>query len=442
MNDKLFDIGFIKNAKNIKTKVPHVVSDRIDKTLALLPEKETENKKNKHGSRILKNKRVRQSIAAAAVTLTVLTISATISPVMANTLSNIPVIGSVFKLFGDKGLKLASEKGVSSLVGQPKVDKGIKVTIRDILYDGARMSVGYTMEGNNIGELGKSDLLVNDTPINAAMSYTGSAVTKNTYAGVINVSPTSELPENFKLTVLLNKIGNTKGNWEFKNIPVKKQKSSVNSKVTTPMVTKPIGKGSITIEKILVSDTTIKLNIIETNLPREKFYSYQVIDNYGNVLKPLSGSGLGEGSIMNQEYTFEPLNNNPKHFVIKVSDRNENAGSEIIDVKVKVEDKFPIILSQGDKGGQVSVNKIEYLKDKTLVHYTYKGNDPYGNGLCVWVEDKKGNNLDNPRQSTQRNIDGSYILECFRINKNKKIKVATRELSESKFLLEFEIPLK
>jgi hypothetical protein len=440
VNDKLFDIEFIKKVKTSNSNLPHVVLDRIDKTLDLLPEKESDSKKSKQGSRNFIIKRLRQSVVAATVALTVLTISATISPVMANTITNIPVISSVFKLFGDMGLKLASENEISSLVGQTKVDKGIKVTINDILYDGARMSIGYTMEGNKIGELGKPDLLVNNKPMNAAMSFTGSLLAESTYAGVINVSPTSELPKDFKLTVLLNKIGNTKGSWEFKDIPVKKQTSLVNSKVITPMVTKPIAEGSITIEKILVSDTTIKLNIIEKNFPRGRFYSYQVIDNYGNVLEPLGGSGSGEGSIMNQEYTFVPLNNSPENFVIKVSDSRGSLG-EIIDVKVKVEDKFPIIISQGGEGGQISVNKIEYLKDKTLVHYTYKGNHPYGNGMCVFVEDEKGKRLNNPRKSIQRNIDGSYILECYHINKNKEINIATRELPDLKFLLEFEIPL-
>ena len=206
VNDKIFDMEFIDKAKNSKDKLPHMVLDRIDKTLALLPEREEKNQKSKHGSRIVINKRLRQSVVAAAVTLTVLTISATMSPAIANALTNIPVMGSVFKLFGDMGLKLASEKGVSSLVGQTMVDKGIKVTINDVLYDGARLSIGYTMEGNTIGELGQLDLLVNGKPINAAISYTGSLLTKNTYAGVINVSPTSELPKDSKLTVLLNKI--------------------------------------------------------------------------------------------------------------------------------------------------------------------------------------------------------------------------------------------
>ncbi|MBZ9625785.1 DUF4179 domain-containing protein [Clostridium sp. FP2] len=325
MNDDFFDREFINKAKNSKTKVPQVVLDRIDKTLALLPEKETENKKSKHGSTILISKRLKQSIVAAVVTLMVLSTAATISPVMANTLSNIPVVGSVFKLFGDMGLKLASEKGASSLVGQTKADKDIKLTISDILYDGSRMSIGYTMEGNKVGELGKPDLLVNNKPINASISYTGRLLTKNTYIGVINVSLTSELPKDLKLTVLINKIGNTQGNWKFKDITVKKQDHLLNSKDITVMITKSVGKGSITIEKLIISDSTIKVNAVESNLPRGTFYQYEVIDNYGNILETISGNGYGIGEgIQKTEFTFEPLNNKPKYFIIKV------VGSEVV----------------------------------------------------------------------------------------------------------------
>ncbi|WP_193708470.1 DUF4179 domain-containing protein [Alkalibaculum sporogenes] len=412
------------------------MNDKIDDM-----ESKEKTKTGKHGSRIHVSKRLIQSLVAA-VLLTILIISTTMSP---NTQTNVRVIDSVFRSFGDRGLKLASEKEASSLVGQTMIDKGIEVTINDVLYDGTRLSIGYTMEGK-IGELEQLDLLVNDEPISGSVGYTGSFLSKRAYAGIITVISTNELPKDFKLTIILNKIGNKKGSWEFKDIPVKNQDHILNSKIITPMVTKPLRGGSITIEEILISDSSIELNVTESNTPEG--YDYQVIDNYGNVLRPLSGSGYGEGEgdIMKNEFTFEPLHNNPQHFVIKVLAPEYENTSLIKDIKVKVTDKFPIIISQGE-GGEISVNKIEYLKNKTLVHYTYKGNDPYGNGLCVWVEDNRMKILDNPTESTQRNkinytTDGSYILECNRINKNKEITIGTKVLPDINSILEFEIPLK
>lgn len=275
------------------------------------------------------------------------------------------------------------------------------------------------------------------------MSSYGSSLTETSYAGVVNINPTSELPKNLKLTISFNKIGAVEGNWIFENIDVKKQADMLNGKLITPMIKKSLSeKSSITMEKIFISDSTIKLHVIESNIPRDTFYRYQLIDNYGNVLEPMGGSGGGHGEngIANMEYTFIPWNNNPQYFVVKVLDTKNKTGI-LKDIKVDAIGNFPITLSQG-KGGEISVNNIEYLNNKTLVHYTYKGNDPYGNGMCIWAEDEKGNRLDNLKQPKIRNIDGSYILELVPIDKNTVFKIATRELNDIQSVLEFEIPVK
>ncbi|MCY6958516.1 DUF4179 domain-containing protein [Clostridium brassicae] len=440
MNNEVFDREFTSQFGSYKPEIPHGVLERIDRTLACLPEKEVVGRNRKH--RFAINKILKHSIVAATIAITVLTVSATVSPSIANALTNIPVVGSVFKLFGDMGLKLANDKGISTLVDKTKIDKDIKVTITDILFDGSRISIGYNVEANNLGEIGKPNLLVNGKPIDFSMSTYGSPLTENSYAGVMNINPTSELPKHFKLTVSFNKIGTIEGNWKFENIEVKNQANMLNGKLITPMLTKSLSGGkSITIEKIFMSDSTIKLHAIETNIPKGTFYDYQLIDNYGNVLEPTGGSGHEENGIDNKEYTFIPWNNNPQQFVVKVLEDKIVSGRTLKDIKTDVKGNFPVTISQGE-GGEISLNKIEYLNNKTLVHYIYKGNDPYGNGMCVWVEDEKGNELDNPQKATKRNIDGSYILECFPIDKNKKIKIATRELPDIKSILEFEIPLK
>lgn len=402
-------------------------------------------KNNIHSSiKVRKHKRlIKTGIVAAAVALVILSTSATISPTIANALTDIPVFGSVFKFFGDMGLKFASDKGISTVVSKTKIDKDVKFTISDILYDGSRLSIGYIMEGNNIGEVVKPDLLVNGKSIDFSVSNYGSPLTDTSYAGVVNINPTNELPKNFKLTLSFNKIGTVEGNWAFEDIEVKRQANMLNGKLITPMITKTLSEGkSIAIEKIFISDSTIKLHVIESNMPRGTSYSYQLVDNYGNVLQPMGGSGGGTNNISNMEYTYIPLNNNPQYFVVNVLDNKNRIDGRIIkDIKVDVKDNLPIKLSQGE-GGQISVNKIEYLNDKTLVYYTYLGNDPYGNGVCLWVEDEAGNRVDNAQKSIQRNDDGSYVLECVSVDKNKKIKVATRELPNIQDVLEFKIQLK
>lgn len=440
MNNEVFDKEFSKKVKSYEPVISQIVLDRIDKTLASLTEEEIIKQKPK--SKFLEIKTIGRVSLAAAIALIILTVSATVSDTMAQELTKTPIISSVFKFFGDMGLKFASDKGLNYTVNKTVVDKDIKITISDILYDGTRISIGYTMEGNNIGEIEKPDLLINGKSTEFSMSTYGNLVGENAYAGVVNMNPASEIPKNFNLTFSFYKVGSTEGSWKFENIKVKEQSAMLNSKILTPMISKSLTSGNITIGKVVISESTIKLHVIESNFPSNVHYDYQLVDNYGNVIEPMGGSGYGENNIMNKEFTYIPLNNNPKYFIVKVLDsKNKSDGRALIDVKVDVTNNFPIILSQGE-GGQILVNKIEYFNDKVLIHYTYSGNDPYGNGMCIWVEDEAGNRLDNLKKPIQRNLDNSYILECVPIDKNKKIKIATRELPDIENVLEFQIPLK
>jgi len=439
VNNEVFDKEFSKRIKSYEPVIPLIVLDRIDKTLASLNDEEIIKKNS--GKKFLLFKAIKRISIAAIIAVIILTASATVSDTVAQALTKTPVINSVLKLFGDIGLKFASDKGLNSTVNKTVIDKDIKITISDILYDGTRISIGYTMEGNNIGEIHKPDLLINGKPTEFSMSAYGNLLDENTYVGVVNINTASEIPKKFNLTFSLCKVGSTEGNWKFENIKVKEQSDMLNTKILTPMISKSLTSGNITIGKIVISESTIKLHVIESNLPSNVHYDYQLIDNYGNVIEPMGGSGYGENNIMNKEFTYIPLNNNPQYFIVKVLDsKNKYDGRVLKDVKIDVTNNFPIILSQGD-GGQILVNKIEYFYDKVLIHYTYSGNDPYGNGMCIWVEDEAGNSIDNPQKCAQRNVDGSYILECLPTDKSKKIKIATRELPGVENVLEFQIPL-
>src|SRR5699024_6146776 len=69
------------------------------------------------------------SIGAAVATLVLIIGSATVSPVMANFVSHIPVIGSIFSESGDRGLKQVSELGLTEVIGESKTVNGNTMTI-------------------------------------------------------------------------------------------------------------------------------------------------------------------------------------------------------------------------------------------------------------------------------------------------------------------------
>ena len=97
----------------------------------------------------MKQKRKRKPLlylASTAATFGILLGSAYVSPTLASTLSQLPIIGSVFSDSGLLGLKQASEQGLTSAVGKTKTINGISVTVNEVLYDETKITVGLTID--------------------------------------------------------------------------------------------------------------------------------------------------------------------------------------------------------------------------------------------------------------------------------------------------------
>jgi hypothetical protein len=70
-----------------------------------------------------------------------------VSPVMAETLKQIPVVGSIFKGIDDKGLNAAEEKGLSTAPNQSVTHDGVTLKVTDAYYDGSRLAFAIEREG-------------------------------------------------------------------------------------------------------------------------------------------------------------------------------------------------------------------------------------------------------------------------------------------------------
>ncbi|PTL22201.1 MAG: DUF4179 domain-containing protein [Shouchella clausii] len=88
------------------------------------------------------------SLGASAAAVTLLFGSAYFSPALANSLSQIPVIGSVFSVSGDERLKQASEQGLTNGLDETETINGVAVTLEELLYDQTRISVGFTVKSD------------------------------------------------------------------------------------------------------------------------------------------------------------------------------------------------------------------------------------------------------------------------------------------------------
>ncbi|AIQ66849.1 DUF4179 domain-containing protein [Paenibacillus graminis] len=111
-------------------------------------------KSTKRGSNVLKKTLFAASSAAALGAGIIGT--GFVSPVMADTLKQIPIVGNVFKIVEDKGLKAAADKGLSTVPNQSVTHDGVTLKITNAYYDGSRLALAFEREGiDNEEMLGK-----------------------------------------------------------------------------------------------------------------------------------------------------------------------------------------------------------------------------------------------------------------------------------------------
>ncbi|MFB5675051.1 DUF4179 domain-containing protein [Paenibacillus terreus] len=136
-----------KAGQELLTEVPDMIRRRQDEVYASLADLPMQTR----SGRSLRTKKVSRALGAAAAAAVIgVMSSAYISPVMAETLKKIPVVGSIFQLAKDLGLQTAEERG---LVDQPNASvthEGVTLSIPQVVYDGIRLSMAVKREGEGL----------------------------------------------------------------------------------------------------------------------------------------------------------------------------------------------------------------------------------------------------------------------------------------------------
>lgn len=102
------------------------------------------NKTTKRGSMFKKT--LIAATTAAALGLGIIS-TGFISPAMADTLGQIPVIGSLFQNNIDNGLKTAAENGLITKLGISDTHEGVTLTASEAYLDGSGLSIALEREG-------------------------------------------------------------------------------------------------------------------------------------------------------------------------------------------------------------------------------------------------------------------------------------------------------
>ena len=153
MNNHDLDQQLRELGKKDASKVPDLIRRRQEEvyaTLETLPMQERSQRVKI--ARVMPQIR-RMMLTAAAVmifTMGSLLGGAALSPALAASLQSIPLIGSLFKLADDLGLQTLGERQIADVVGVSATHDGITLRIPELIYDGTRLSMVVTREGEKL----------------------------------------------------------------------------------------------------------------------------------------------------------------------------------------------------------------------------------------------------------------------------------------------------
>ncbi|MBP1906768.1 hypothetical protein J2Z32_003432 [Paenibacillus turicensis] len=342
LEKELREIGASK-----RMELPDELRARQDAVYASLLEMPTSSRSKVRNERGYLRKFSIVTAIAATITLIVGISSAMISPVMAATLKEMPIIGGVFRFAEDMGLKFAEENGLTNEVNLSQTHDGITLKVPHAIYDGIRLSVAVQREANNYsggifdrevvgkgfdtkhiypkGAINKFNILINgkSTFEPAILSKFGMR-TNDPDLAIFQVTEDTkfqkrQLPDQFTLTLILGVEG-AKTPFTFE-IPVQKQ----TEQLTYPLsVTKQSADYKLELATIQFTPITtkVKLNIVLENAIKNRLKDYKLLYELWDDKGPLQhfSAGIvrmGDQGVITQELLFDRFEEIPQEIILR-----------------------------------------------------------------------------------------------------------------------------
>ncbi|EJW19294.1 DUF4179 domain-containing protein [Paenibacillus alvei] len=428
-----------------KDAVPDVVKQSVEQSVQALRSNAASRKK----------RRMRQvAIITAAVSFIGMGIigSGFVSPVMAQTLKKIPLLNTVFTIAGDLGLQAADEKGLVEDVNQSMTLNGETLKVSKVIYDGTRLSVGFVQPapGRKIEQVklvidGELDHFANSLR-DRILSEDGKTVNS-----VINFRPNWNLPDEFELKLFVFLEGMEQERFEF-SFPVKKVPSRT---ITSDMVRK-YGETTMKVDKIVMSEASTQV-ILKYTYPqhfmKEESLMYieshvAIIDDRGIELELVNGGG-GTGTLINEvmhstlDFNFAPFQHPPKSITVKPYfiriSKNPLSQNKTTVTEMPSEDK-PLILSQG-AAGSLEVTRMKWKGDRLFVYYNKVGDNPFGNGRYLHVEDEQGHLLNKKQIRVVDPENYGFVAEFDQVSPDQKLTFVTEDIPLVDYIKDLEMTI-
>lgn len=337
-----------------ESSLPRSMSDQI---MNRIGEREMTRLSTKPKPNVIK-RAILVASAAAVLGGTVIG-SGFVSPVMAATLKQIPVLGVLYEGTSEDAVKAAIEQGILSEPNLSLTHDGVTLKVADLLYDGTRLSFileregvdlpgtaspyiseDATLIGNQDSEYVKSRkvakedqekgyiemprILVDGQEVAMGEGTFGDYPQQDN-AYIVELTKGLKLPDQFELTIQAN-VTQVNETFEFK-IPVNVANPSIV--VKPDQATKSDGPFSYTVKQLDISPVSTRLVLdskgeVPASAEQTGDYSasmvyYELVDDQGNVLSPRKFEYFH--SEPQTEYhidqLYSPLNGTPKSITIK-----------------------------------------------------------------------------------------------------------------------------
>lgn len=293
-----------------------------------------------------------------------------ISPKVANVLADVPLIGFMYDIEKhDEGLSVALSDENKVVLNETVTSNGVSITIEEIVYDGNRMNVIFSMP--TYEDVYPLTILVDGERVNTGESLR-TLDEGEVYRGLWEINATEDMPDTFDLTIKIHQIGETKGEWTFSTPITKVNNNSVSLQAGQ---TGRIDGLSYTVESALMSTTSTEIVVAFDKKQYMLFSEGQMLgvtitDQTGTPLQKLDERGSGDDNKMVYTYLVEPLSEDVTeiklmHYFMVVSTFIERE-----EITVELADTFPQVISQGEMGDMVITNMEQNGQQVTLTFHS------------------------------------------------------------------------
>lgn len=425
-------------------------------------------------------KLIKYSSTAAALGLACLIGINTVSPAFAE---NIPVIGSIVQTLNEKMGIYGDYAEYSQIVDKSITNKGITVRINEVMADGSRLIIGYTVESDKKlvdeewGEFFSltSDFKINGKRISGRGSSMGDYIDDYTYIGSRTVDISRlEIPEEFNINFKISNIMDIKGKWNFA-FSASKEEISKNTTVFKPNKEIDFPDSTINIDKVEFSPigTYISLSGDYKVKPGEfeepGIFEYDYWLAYDDKGVELTSNGLGGGTSggdepkdFYSEMQYAKVDEIPEYLnIIPLKIIPSGGGGvsfdgdtempieietkEPIEVREPIDGIYPKELNQG-KFGKLIINDIKTMDNKTTVNLTAEGKAANFQAENLDIVDEQGEFIRIKNFSIEKgnkNLN-EFTVEFEALDPNSKYYLRTTEFDNIEFYedMKFKIELK